>query len=106
MSPLILKRAPIGWNQDDFDAGGRRHRRPHLPDAARAARPAVDVGIERQREAAMPRSPSAGGRSERRAGALNLPCWLAPVVAEICLAARTTADTRNTAQAINPDPVS
>jgi hypothetical protein len=28
---LILKRAPIGWNQDDFDVvEAGRHRRPHL----------------------------------------------------------------------------
>ena len=47
MSPLILKRAPIGWNQDDFDVleDGVIVGRIYL--TARAARPAVDVGNER-----------------------------------------------------------
>jgi hypothetical protein len=52
MFPLILKRAPIGWNQDDYDVledgviVGRIFKVPIAPHAAGST---VDVGERSQR---------------------------------------------------------
>jgi hypothetical protein len=45
-TPLILKRAPIGDNQEDYDVlENGKIRWPHLlPRCCRAAEPALDVG--------------------------------------------------------------
>jgi hypothetical protein len=41
---LILRHAPIGWSQDDYDVLAEGvSGRPHLSDASRASGPAVDV---------------------------------------------------------------
>jgi hypothetical protein len=50
-TPLILKRAPIGDNQEDYDVlENGKIRRPHLlPRCCRAAEPALDVGERPQR---------------------------------------------------------
>ena len=66
MTPLILKRAPIGWNSRRLRrAGGRHHRRPHLQGPNRAGRPPLDVG-ERSQSPHPPRG--ARLRADARGG--------------------------------------
>jgi hypothetical protein len=86
MSPLILKRAPIGWNQDDYDvledgvidvslrSQSRRRINRGCGRAATIARYAAPTATSRRERPRWRRSRRAGGASNARASR-QLHCY-------------------------------